>query len=629
MYSTDHPGSPGAGRIGPVKAPVAPRVRILGQTATLPLEERIRGLLDRQPSGLVNVIGPAGSGKTTALRHLAAAFGTDPRLRLADDVTVQHLPAVSDGCLTLAASIHAINPRQYLTFELTPWSDEDLASYLLATHPGRCRPVIGRVLADPERSLLCGSPELCRLALDEMAADDSLADLRSAILAYIERELGDPTDFEAAEEFALSVICHGSKFEGKTIRRLDQKRSRLLRHPTVRDALGTRRLVKRIERRTAGNFLCVRLPIDLVRRTAALAVKSPSALTALVEMTSAEDPRVQASAVSLLHWTGTGWLPQSGQVPNMDRAWLSGVQWDGIHLAGAQLSGADLSGASLANADLLASTCNQTDFRGATLRNVWLRSAKLIDANLTEANLCGASADAVHFSGCDLAGTNFSGASLCGARFRNVRLVNTRFCRADLTAADFRNATVESADFTDANLTAAHLPGLELACCDFGSTRLAEADLSKSILEGICAEKMNFDCAKLDGALFTGSLLHSACFASASLRNCGLAEIDWEGADLRDADLRGSTFHLGTTRSGLVGSTIPCEGSHTGFYTDEYFDTAYKNPAEIRKANLCGADLRDAQIDGVDFYLVDLRGARYTEDQAEWFRKCGAILRTE
>lgn len=31
-------------------------------------------------------------------------------------------------------------------------------------------------------------------------------------------------------------------------------------------------------------------------------------------------------------------------------------------------------------------------------------------------------------------------------------------------------------------------------------------------------------------------------------------------------------------------------------------------------------------IDSVDFYLVDLRGAKYDTDQAAHFRRCGAIL---
>ena len=88
----------------------------------------------------------------------------------------------------------------------------------------------------------------------------------------------------------------------------------------------------------------------------------------------------------------------------------------------------------------------------------------------------------------------------------------------------------------------------------------------------------------------------------------------------------GASFHLGSSRSGLVGSPIACEGSRTGFYTDDYDDQDIKPAEEIRKANLRGADLRGANIEGVDFYLVDLRDAKYTRDQAEHFRHCRAIL---
>jgi hypothetical protein len=52
-----------------------------------------------------------------------------------------------------------------------------------------------------------------------------------------------------------------------------------------------------------------------------------------------------------------------------------------------------------------------------------------------------------------------------------------------------------------------------------------------------------------------------------------------------------------------VGSPIACEGSRTGFYTDDFEEQTFKSPEEIRKANLCNADLRGAKLDGVDFYL--------------------------
>ena len=136
----------------------------------------------------------------------------------------------------------------------------------------------------------------------------------------------------------------------------------------------------------------------------------------------------------------------------------------------------------------------------------------------------------------------------------------------------------------------------------------------------------HFAEADLSHALLTGSCMPDADFRDARLRAAGLAEVDWERADLRNADLREAAFHLGSSRSGLVGSTIPCEGSRTGFYTDDYNEQDFKSPEEIRKANLCGADLRGAQIDGVDFYLVDLRGARVDPEQVLHLRRCGAIL---
>ena len=114
--------------------------------------------------------------------------------------------------------------------------------------------------------------------------------------------------------------------------------------------------------------------------------------------------------------------------------------------------------------------------------------------------------------------------------------------------------------------------------------------------------------------------------AATGVSAAGLADIDWEGASLRGADLRGASFHLGSSRSGLVGSPTVSEGTRTGFYTDEYGEQDFKAPEDIRKANLRNADLQQAIVAGVDFYLVDLRGAHYDSQQEEQFRRCGAIL---
>ncbi len=78
----------------------------------------------------------------------------------------------------------------------------------------------------------------------------------------------------------------------------------------------------------------------------------------------------------------------------------------------------------------------------------------------------------------------------------------------------------------------------------------------------------------------------------------------------------------------MVGSPIACEGSRTGFYTDDWSERDFKNPEEVRKANLSGVDLRGARIDDVDFYLVDLRGALLDPEQVPHIRRTGAILET-
>jgi uncharacterized protein YjbI with pentapeptide repeats len=137
---------------------------------------------------------------------------------------------------------------------------------------------------------------------------------------------------------------------------------------------------------------------------------------------------------------------------------------------------------------------------------------------------------------------------------------------------------------------------------------------------------LNFTNARFDGSLLTGSSMVRADLSGASLRNTGLADVEWPGACLRDVDFREATFHMGSSRSGLVDSVIASEGTRTGFYTDDYSEQDFKAPEEIRKANLRFCNLRGALVEGADFYLVDLRGALYDERQAGHFRRCGAIL---
>src|SRR5262249_6934579 len=172
------------------------------------------------------------------------------------------------------------------------------------------------------------------------------------------------------------------------------------------------------------------------------------------------------------------------------------------------------------------------------------------------------------------------------------------------------------ATFAEADWRSARLDG----------ARWHKARLPRCKFEWLTVTGADFSGAYLYGSLLTESSMPGAKFAHADLRNTGLADIDWEGADLSDADRGGASFPLGSSRSGLVGSPIAREGSMTGYYTDDFTEQDFKSPEEIRKANLCGADLLGAKVEGVDFYLVDLRDALYDDDQAAHFRACGAIL---
>ena len=74
-----------------------------------------------------------------------------------------------------------------------------------------------------------------------------------------------------------------------------------------------------------------------------------------------------------------------------------------------------------------------------------------------------------------------------------------------------------------------------------------KAILLKCNLEGIELLNANFQQADLTDSYLTGSIMPCVNFRSAKLRSCGLAEIEWEHADLRNADLAGASFHMGST----------------------------------------------------------------------------------
>jgi uncharacterized protein YjbI with pentapeptide repeats len=144
-------------------------------------------------------------------------------------------------------------------------------------------------------------------------------------------------------------------------------------------------------------------------------------------------------------------------------------------------------------------------------------------------------------------------------------------------------------------LNRARWPGIHLEHVDLHSADLSEADLCQANLENADATEVRFRRAKLEKAILNSGVALKADFSGANLRSVLAKQASFRQANLSraclaEADLSGAN---------LQGANI--------------------EDADFRGANLEGANL-------VDFYLVDLRDAKYTAFQAAHLRSCRAIL---
>ena len=125
-------------------------------------------------------------------------------------------------------------------------------------------------------------------------------------------------------------------------------------------------------------------------------------------------------------------LAKVEQLPNLNGADLSGLDFKWADLDGADLSNADLTGANL-------------------------RWASLMDTNLSNTNLTGADLRWANLDGANLDGADLSNANLTGTDLRWASLMD-----ADLPGADLRGAIVDGTILVEADLTGANVTGVNL-----------------------------------------------------------------------------------------------------------------------------------------------------------------------
>jgi len=566
----------------------------------------------------VLITGEPGGGKTTALRHLAGVVPPAAQVVYFDaEETAEAHQAARSGLAVLAALDTPAAGTCVEVFELSPWTLDDCLEYLVALHRDQCASVLGRLGRDPSLSLLNGSPRLLSLVMDVMAGDPSLLSARDILRHHVRRIIPPGTARDR-------LIRDGPRDAARNTDVWRWWRHELIRQICVADWICAQ--------------LCdgvipdqLRHIVDrayLIPEIAAAVQEQPAAIKCLQRLLfSDKRSRAVAMAASILLAADASWRPPDGRELNLSNALLRGARWARVDLSNSLLVGANLAGADLTGADLSAAYADRANLSGAKLSCARMENIRLCGANLFSADLSNASASNAHLSQASLEAINARKTVFRDAIFIETNLSSAQCDSSDFSGASFSPMNLNEADFSGANFTGTKFLRLDLSEANWTGASFAGAELIDCNLEGLEMEAADFEKADLTGSLLTGSRMPRGNFRGANLTRTGLADIDWTNADLRGANFAEASFHMGSTRSGLVGSTIPSEGSRTGFYTDDYNDQTYKSPEEIRKACLCGANLIGAEVERTDFYLVDLRGAIYSKSQAEHFTRSGAILR--
>ena len=200
----------------PVRAPVRPRFVSPATGESLPLEDEVEVWLKEGAPRYLEIVGGPGSGKTTALAHLADEYHGLARIVFLD--AGERFPPTSSArpsgfIIFVGNAVFPDAPLQTVT--LAPWGRDELIEYLLATHPKECASVVSRLTRADEQQF-GGVPELWRVALDEMAGDAAFGAPVDAVVRYIQQRVANPKLYEQLESSCLEGKCRSGRPTEKT-----------------------------------------------------------------------------------------------------------------------------------------------------------------------------------------------------------------------------------------------------------------------------------------------------------------------------------------------------------------------------------------------------------------------------
>ncbi|MDC0936730.1 pentapeptide repeat-containing protein [Pirellulales bacterium] len=612
----------------PAFATVRPRALSRdGANAEL-LTDAVEEYVEDHPTGVLWITGDDGAGKSMALAHLAAHFDDGDRFLFLDNVQYERIANETPKVLIVAAGSRML-PAAAAKLRLASWGEDELIEYLLSAHRDQCRSVMLRLRTS--KSLL-RTPEVARVILDRHAADPDLCNAQQAVVTHVSECLGSDESVAEARRLCLAAQRGDNRVRISLTRsgaqQLPADILRLLRHEIVQLPFAAEQVAEELVGRTTPAFLRQPLSTQLIEAAAQPVRGRSGAFRRLRKILRSDgEAASHPMAASICLAADPAWRPEgANRIGRFAAGYFRKADWRDLELSEADLGGADLSGANLERAVLDHANLIGADLSGATLSSASMNRASanravFLRADLKRAALVRARLNGACFEEADLSDAVLSRADLCEVNFNGACMACAVLRGAHLVAAD-----LDGADFHDAVLTE-----IDARRVDFRKVELRGALANRAILSGANFEDLTWEDADLSGAdlrsaLMSGSRIPHGDLHGANLSGSRLGEIEWEDVDLRDANLRGATFHYGSSRSGLVDSYIASEGTRTGFYTDGLEELYYKDPEQVRTANLRRADLRGADIANVDFYLVDLRDAKLDAEQRRHARLTGAIL---
>ena len=182
--------------------------------------------------------------------------------------------------------------------------------------------------------LLEGIPELWRIVLDHMAADDSIDDPRQALWREFARRLTDGDLRGLVEGDCLAALIIRGQSEIRRIeclRRHSPENSlrRLIRHRPMQLVLAADHIADALVQDLECRALADPFPRDLVREAALRITESPEAVEHLQRLLAGPDETIYPMAASLMHALRIGWKP-SRQAPCLKGAYLQDAPWAAV-----------------------------------------------------------------------------------------------------------------------------------------------------------------------------------------------------------------------------------------------------------------------------------------------------------